>query len=91
MSISKNVFLWEENVNLCICQEDLGFMCVCFFYMYTVECMYICLNVFMYLCIYMLASQTREIEREREREREISPWRAIELPRRMLLLVSTVQ
>ena len=81
------MYVCEEILKLCICQEVLGFMCVCFFYMYTVECMYICLNVFMYLCIYMLASQTRE----REREREISPWRAIELPRRMLTLVSTIQ
>ena len=39
-----------------------------FFYMFTVECIYICLNVFMYLCIFKNASLTRERERERERE-----------------------
>ena len=35
-----------------------------FFYMFTVECIYICLKLFMYLCIYMHASLTRERERE---------------------------
>ena len=35
-----------------------------FFLMFTVECIYICLNVFMYLCIYMHASLIRERERE---------------------------
>ena len=42
------------------------YVCV-FFYIYTVEGMYICLNEFMYLCIYMLAIR-RERERERDRE-----------------------
>ena len=56
----------------CVYMSRRSWFYVCmFFYMYTKECMYICLNVFRYLFIYMLASQTRE------RERQISPWKAI--------------
>ena len=68
MSISWNVCFCVDIVIVCICQDVYGFVCM-FFYMYAVESVYICLNVFMYLCIYMLASQTRERERERERGR----------------------
>ena len=63
MSMSWNVCLCVEVLNVCICQDICDFMCT-FFYMFTVECIYICLNVFMYLCIYMHASLTRERERE---------------------------
>ena len=68
MNISWNVCLGLEIVNVFICHDVFGFMYVCFFCMYTVECMYICLNVFMYLCIYMLASQTREREGDKSLE-----------------------
>ena len=57
-----------EIVNVCIRQEVLGFVCVCF----SISILWnvcICLNVFMNLCIYMLAIR-RERERERDRERE---------------------
>ena len=55
----------------CVYMSRRSWFYVCmFFYMYTKECIYICLNVFRYLCIYMLASQTRKREREREGERE---------------------
>ena len=46
-------------------------------YEYMSECVYVFMNL--YAC------------KSDEREREISPGRAIELPRRMLLLVSTIQ
>ena len=71
MSMSWNVCLCVEVLNVCICQDIYGFMCT-FFYMFTVECIYICLNVFMYLCINMHASLTREREREKSLESNLA-------------------
>ena len=64
MSMSWNVCLCVKVLNVCICQDIFWFYVCTFFYMFTVECIYICLKLFMYLCIYMHASLTRERERE---------------------------
>ena len=63
------VCLCVDIVNVCVCQDFYDFMCVYFFYMNTVECMYICLNVFIFMYLYACKSDEREREREKERER----------------------
>ena len=80
MSISWSVCLWVEIVNVCICQDVLGFMCVCFSIsiqwnvcIYMSECVYV--FMYLYVCDPM---KERDIESERDRERgEISSWMAI--------------
>ena len=67
MSISWNVCFCVDIVIVCIFQDVYGFVCM-FFYMFAVESVYICLNVFMYL--YACKSDEGERERERERARE---------------------
>ena len=67
MSTSWSVCLWVEIVNVCICQDVLGFMCVFF----SISLQWnVCIYVWICLCIYVfiwLQSDEREIEREREK------------------------
>ena len=74
----------------CVYMSRRSWFYVCMFFLNVYSGMYVYMSERVYVFMYLYAYKTDEREREREREREISPWRAIELPRRLLLLVSTI-
>ena len=66
MSISWNVCLCVDIVNVCICQDFFGCMSVCF----SVRIRWnVCIYVWMCLCIYVFICM--QVWRERERERKV--------------------
>ena len=62
MSISWNVCLRVDIVNMCICYMSTTFWLYVFIYAYTVECMYICLSVFVFMYLYACKFDGKERE-----------------------------